>query len=177
MCVVVVAVVVCSNNKLVKQVEVSLSWDNLSMVVWVVSGTLRARYNRLFRIWMLLFANARRINIVDYRVTLSSQGFKPPKGGLNPWSSLARRRSIICISSAQQPWNITTNVLKSSFTLSHFSTCLQCIMSKSRQTSNLGADQFVSARRTESVDAASVSKLVNAVTEQVFGRVNVINLM
>lgn len=50
-------------------------------------------------------------------------------------------------------------------------------MSKSRQTSNLGADQFVSARRTESVDAASVSKLVNAVTEQVFGRVNVINLM
>lgn len=72
--------------------------------------------------------------------------------------------------------DLTTQFVKGS--IIHYVFILDFItMSKSRQTSNLGTDQFVSARRTESVDAAAVSKLVNNTTEQVFGRVNVINLM
>lgn len=50
-------------------------------------------------------------------------------------------------------------------------------MSRSRGNTNLGADQFVSARRTESVDAAAITKLIGSSTEQVFGRVNIVNLM
>ena len=50
-------------------------------------------------------------------------------------------------------------------------------MSRSRGTTTAGSDQFVSARRTESFDATAVAKLINSSTEQVFGRVNVINLM
>ena len=50
-------------------------------------------------------------------------------------------------------------------------------MSKSRGNTTLGEDQFVSARRTESVDAAAITKLINSTTEQVFGRINIVNLM
>jgi len=41
----------------------------------------------------------------------------------------------------------------------------------------MAADQVVNARRTESVDAAAIAKLVQSSTEQVFGRVNIVNLM
>jgi len=41
----------------------------------------------------------------------------------------------------------------------------------------MGADQYVSARRTESVDALAVTKLVSESTEQIFGRLNIVNLM
>lgn len=51
------------------------------------------------------------------------------------------------------------------------------IMSRSRGNTTLGADQLVSARRTESVDAAAITKLVGASTQQVFGRINIVNLM
>lgn len=50
-------------------------------------------------------------------------------------------------------------------------------MPVSRGNTTLGDENFVSARRTESFDAAAVAKLVNSSTEQLFGRVNIINLM
>ena len=37
--------------------------------------------------------------------------------------------------------------------------------------------EVITARRTESLDAASISKLVNSGTDALFGRINVVNLM
>lgn len=37
--------------------------------------------------------------------------------------------------------------------------------------------EMISARRTESIDAPNISKLATPLTEFLFGRVNVINLM
>lgn len=40
-----------------------------------------------------------------------------------------------------------------------------------------GVSEVISARRTESIDAPAIIKLVQPSTEQLFGRVNVVNLM
>lgn len=40
-----------------------------------------------------------------------------------------------------------------------------------------GPPEVVNARRTESLDAPHIIKLVNDTTDQLFGRVNVVNLM
>ncbi len=40
-----------------------------------------------------------------------------------------------------------------------------------------GSSEVINARRTESLDAPSILKLVQPATEALFGRVNVVNLM
>lgn len=44
-------------------------------------------------------------------------------------------------------------------------------------TSADGAPEVINARRTESLDAPSILKLVQPATEALFGRVNVVNVM
>ena len=44
-------------------------------------------------------------------------------------------------------------------------------------TSADGPSEVITARRTESLDAPSILKLSQPSTEQLFGRVNVVNLM
>lgn len=40
-----------------------------------------------------------------------------------------------------------------------------------------GLQEVISARRTESLDAPNIIKLIDVTTENIFGRVNVVNLM
>ena len=40
-----------------------------------------------------------------------------------------------------------------------------------------GPSEVINARRTESLDAPAILKLVQPSTEELFGRVNVVNLM
>ena len=44
-------------------------------------------------------------------------------------------------------------------------------------TSAGGDPEVINARRTESLDAPNILKLVQPATESLFGRVNVVNLM
>ena len=44
-------------------------------------------------------------------------------------------------------------------------------------TSAGGPPEVINARRTESLDAPNILKLVQPATEALFGRVNVVNLM
>lgn len=59
-----------------------------------------------------------------------------------------------------------------------FADAKKCVFFAGRRnmTSN-SSQEVIQARRTESLDAPEILKLVSATTEKLFGRVNVVNVM